>query len=66
MIFVPVPDKLNGVAAESIRVPDCAPVAIEKVEVLLPFAFDVKMAPFTVKVPAARLNTPFRIRLLLV
>jgi len=63
MLFVPVPDKLNGVALERIRVPDCAPVAIEKVEILLLFAFIVVMEPFTVTTPDVRLKTPFLIRL---
>ena len=46
-----MPDKLNGLAAPSFRVPLCAPDAMVNVEVFPAFAFVVVIVPFTVSVP---------------
>jgi hypothetical protein len=63
--FVPVPDRLKGVAPVRMRVPDWAPEAVEKVAVFTAFSLVVTTDPPTVTIPAARLKTPLPSRLLL-
>lgn len=51
-MFVPVPDKLKGVAPFKLRVPVCEePLAIVKIDELLLFGIEVVMDPPTVTVP---------------
>ena len=66
IVVVPVGEIVNGVPPPSVRVPVWAPVAIDKVEVLLAFAFAVVTEPFTMTLPLSMLKTPFLILLVAV
>ena len=65
IVVVPVPDALNVADPLRIRVPVCAPEAIENVEALTLFSLTVEIEPDIETVPLSRLKLPLPLRFVL-